>query len=640
MVVPHGVHPAHPPGDDRRAGDRFVFYNTLRRLVAERKGYRELIRCFQSAFQGRDDVVLRLRVGDHRWLPACPGWPDYGGLVEFDPPGALSMQDAAAVYSEVHCTVHPTKGEGFGLVPLESIACETPVIAPAHTGMVDYLAGENGILLRPGERIHAPRVDHQCGCYYSVDEEHLVELLRHAHMHWPEERKKLKLAAERVRTEYDWSRVLSPFIEIVKAGLDCGDSWEFTRVTSKFSDPVEREHFFAEAERRARARVERSGPASGAAGLGFSNIIYCGWDYPRDGVGNHLRLLDRLIFNEPGIRYKSLDELPAVYHPQPYTIESYVHEQRPDLFGSGLYLDVVGFHGDEGTLRRQIERVADIKQRFDAKTAIYLMWESTRLWAPLLKLVKAYDLVIVTTSLLDDYLRQRGVPYVRLPHPYAYEVARPSAGDAGNGVLTMGISAGLWPRKNLALVAETFAEVLGGHAGFRLRLHTRTKPMGKAASQEHQRIERAAAGVDNIEYRVESFSRPEYLAWLQSLDLYCFLSSGEGWSVTPREALHLGKPVVLLDAHAHAGFSHLPGVIRVAPGPPSPARPGVDFIQSDIGLEASVDLASFRRVLGNLRELYREARSGLAAGFDDVLAHHDVESMKTQWLSTMSSLFS
>ncbi len=75
----------------------------------------------------------------------------------------------------------------------------------------------------------------------------------------------------------------------------------------------------------------------------------------------------------------------------------------------------------------------------------------------------------------------------------------------------------------------------------------------------------------NIELIPESLSREQYLDWLRSLDVYCFMSSGEGWSVTPREALHLGKPVILLDAHAHTGFSHLPGVIPVPPGPPQEA---------------------------------------------------------------------
>lgn len=639
MVVPHGLHPEHRPVPDRRTEDRFVFYNTLRRQAADRKGYAELLRCFQAAFQGRDDVLLRLHAGDRHWLPQRPGWPDYGGLVAFDGPEPLSMADAAANYSQVHCTVHPSKGEGFGLVPLESMACETPVITPTHTGMADYVSDDNAIVMRTGRMIRAPRTQIQCGRYFSVDEEHLVECLRYAREHWTEERDKLKKIAGDIRRCSTWSAVLVPFVDLVGEAANGVDSWEFSQLTERFRDPGEIERSREEAARQARFKPP-AGPTDRVA-FKFSNIVYSGWDYPRDGVGNHLRLLDRLIFNSPEVQYKSFEELSASYDPELYPgLKSFVHEQRPDLFQHGLYLDVVGFHGDQSVIRQQIERAADFKRRFNARTAIYLMWESDRLWAPVLELVNAYDLTIVTSSLLEPYLKQRGVRYARLPHPYVYEVDRPAAGEGTQrDVLTIGISAGLWPRKNLALVAETFAEVLGNQSGFRLSIHTRTTPRDRLAQQEHRRIEAVAQDVDNVDYHVCSFSRAEYLEWLRSLDAYCFLSAGEGWSVTPREALHLGKPVILQDAHAHADFSHLPGVIRVPTGVPQPARPGADFIESGIGCEAGVDIEAFKRILADLPTHWPRAKAELSERFVEILEYHKLEAIKYQWVAALNKCF-
>lgn len=641
MVVPHGVHPEHAPRPGRRPDDRFVFYNAFRRQAADRKGYPELLRCFQAAFQGRDDVVLRLRAGNPDWLPNYPGWPDYGGLVEFDEDYDLTMDEAAAVYSEVHCTVHPSKGEGFGLMPLESMACETPVIVPAHTGLADYVDEGNAVVLPDGDIIKARRTEIQCGRWFAVDEAALVDQLVYVFEHWETERDKLAAVAGGLRERYAWSEVLKPFIEIVEAALDCGDAWEFSRLTEGFRDPEGVERYRAEAETRARSRPAGPGDISPGAGFRFSSIVYCGWDYPRDGVGNHLRLLDSLVFNDPGIRYKSLEELPSAYDPELYPgVSRYVHEQRPDLFRGGLYLDVVGFHGDQGVIRQQIERVTDFRRRFEVRTAIYLMWESDRLWAPVLELVNAYDLTIVTSSLLEPYLNERGVRYSRLPHPYKYVIDRPTeVGDTDKACLTMGICAGLWPRKNLALVAETFAEVLGNQPGYRLEVHTRTEPRETSARMEHQRIEEAARSVDNIVYRVESFTRAQYIDWMKSLDIYCFLSSGEGWSVTPREALHLGKPVVLLDAHVHADFCHLPGVIRVPPGPLQPARPGARFIESTIGNEAGVDVDAFRQVLSGLRDACRVARENLVDRFDEVLACHNMRVVQDQWINALNNIF-
>jgi glycosyltransferase involved in cell wall biosynthesis len=640
MVVPHGVHPQHRLIEGLRPNGRFVFYNSLRsHLVAERKGYRELIRCFQIAFEGRDDIVLRLRIGDRRWLPACPGWPDYGRLVEFDPPGALSLRDAARVYSEVHCTVHPSKGEGFGLVPLESIACETPVIAPATGGMADYLDRDNSICLRPGGVIRAPRVDHQCGRYCAVDEEDLIAKLRHAVDHWTEERDKLVTAGADVRRRYAWPRVLQPIIEIARSALECGVE-EFERLAGHCLDPGECERYRQDAERRARATADPGAAIDAGEQLGFSSIVYSGWDYPRDGVGAHLRLLDRLVFNGSGIRYKSLDERVSSYSPELYDgLSSYVHEQRPDLFQNCLYLDVVGLPGGEKSIREQIDRVLDMRGRFAACCAVYLMWETDRLWNPMLDLVRAYDLTIITSSLLEDYLREHEVRFVKLPHPYEYVVRPPVAGGDDSGQpLTLGMSAGLWPRKNLALTAEAFAAVLGGHPDFRLRIHTRTEPRDREAQEEHRRIE-SALDCGNIELRVASLSRGEYLEWISGLDVYCFLSSGEGWSVTPREALHLGKPVVLLDAHVHAELRHLPGIILVPPGPPRPARPAFRWMQGGIGQEAGVDIEALQRVFSDLPRLAREARARLAAEFEQVLAHHDADETRQSWIRALGHFF-
>jgi glycosyltransferase involved in cell wall biosynthesis len=594
MVAPHGVHPEHYPRPGLRDAGRFVFYNTFRRQVADRKGYLELLRGFQAAFAGRDDVVLRLRAGDPQWLPRAPGWPDYGGLVEFDTSANLDMAGAATVYSQVHCTVHPSRGEGFGLVPLESIACATPVIAPAHSGMADYLTDDNALLLRHAGMQRAARVDHLCGRYYRIDEEHLVESLRAMPAQWNDRQQRLLPESERVRREYTWPNVLAPLLDILEHGIAHADRNTFRERVEGYLDHEEVARQYHDAEVRARFAPVSSTSSAGMR-LDRDSIVYCGWDYPADGIGNHLRLLDRLVFDQAGIRYKSLEELPGPWHDAPdLGIASYLHAQRPDLFRGCLYLDVTGIHGDRRIIDAQIERVQSARRQFGAATAIYLMWESDRLWEPFVDLLHACDLVIVTTDLLCDDLQQRGIRHVVLPHPYEYEVQPPVSGGDPDAPLTIGVSAGLWPRKNVAALVEAFAEAIGDDARYRLRVHSRVVPAHPAAQAEYQAIRQIADDCPHIEFTLQSFTREQYLHWMRSLDLYCFVSAGEGWSVTPREALHLGKPVILLDAHAHRGFSHLPGVIRVPPGPPQPARPGMRFIDGAIGCEAGLDAGALR----------------------------------------------
>src|SRR5690606_32944310 len=117
-------------------------------------------------------------------------------------------------------------------------------------------------------------------------------------------------------------------------------------------------------------------------------------------------------------------------------------------------------------------------------------------------------LTIVTSNLLAEDLERHGIAFTMLPHPYRYAVQRPRKTPTRTPEpLVVGISAGFWSRKNLALAAETFADVLGGDSRYRLRLHTRMRPNDPAERAEHHRIEEAMTRSGNIELTMASLSR-------------------------------------------------------------------------------------------------------------------------------------
>ncbi len=638
MVVPHGVHSCHVPVPGLRDPDRFVFYNTFRgRQVHKRKGYEELVRCFQRAFQGRDDVVLRIRAGHPGFLPRLAVPADHGGLVEFDERDDLTLAEAAAVYSSAHCVVHPSKAEGFGLVPMEAIACETPVLSSCHTGLADYLDADSALLLSPGAPIRAPRANFSVGRWRAIDEDDLVEKLRHAFEHRDELDSRARRIGPGFRDRHAWPRALGEFIQLVDAASDPAP---FRERAGEFRDAAAIRHARKSAGVAATRPPDDPRPAA-IAEIPFNSIVYSGWDYPRDGIGNHLRLLNGLVFKDPRITARGWEQLEGPYDPEPYSaLRPFVQCQRPDLFRGCLYLDVIGFKGNEKTIEAQVARVAEARRRFDARTAIYLMWETDALWEPMLELVRAYDLVIVTSSLLDGYFDHHGVDFVKVPHPYSFDLGSGIASEREPGTpLTLGVSAGLWRRKNLLPLAERFAAVRGDDPSVRLRIHTRTRPFDDESRREASGLESLARAHANIEFLVASLSRAEYLKWMADLDVYCFLSSGEGYSVTPREALHLKRPVVLLDAHVHREFSHLPGVIRVAPGAPAPARPGFDFMQGGIGNEAGLDLDALDKVLGDIEARYLEASEKLGSNLNAVLAFHDPDRIRNRWFEVLDDHF-
>ena len=68
----------------------------------------------------------------------------------------MKQSDLAHIYTVIEVFVFPTtrKGESLGLVGLEAMACQTPIMASAIGGILDYVQdGQNGWLFTPGDAV-------------------------------------------------------------------------------------------------------------------------------------------------------------------------------------------------------------------------------------------------------------------------------------------------------------------------------------------------------------------------------------------------------------------------------------------------------------------------------------------------------
>jgi len=642
MIVPHGVHPVHVPLKNITSKEKFVFYNTFRGNYAhERKSFEETIECFQLAFAGRTDVELRLRVGNSMLMPKSGIKSEMSEQIIFDSNDKMTLEETVAAYHAADCVVHPSKSEGFGLVPLEALCCGIPVIAPAVTGLADYLDEEYALLLNMGPKKRIPGHPNERGNYYSVDKKHLVERMLFIVDNIDKERAKLLGHVDQLVRKYSWDSVLTEFNGVLDSAIHCENRTSFLAIVGKFKDRKAISHYRELSTHRAihGFQTKRQNLEKTDMSLPFSSIIYCGWDRPRDGIGNHLRLLDQYIFNIAEIKYRSLDELPSNYGGEFYQdLTPGIHEQRPDLFTDAIYLDVVGFQGREHTIYRQIDRVKKIKEKTGAFCMLYLMWETDQLWAPMLDLVKIYDRVIVTSFLLDVYFKENDVQYTKLPHPYEYKVNLPARIKKPTEPLTLGMTAGLWPRKNMLLLAESFSKVLGNNGQVQLKLHTRTKPFDDNSWDISSQLELLCARFTNIDFVIEEFSEDDYASWMNSLDVYCFVSAGEGYSVTPREALHMKKPVILLDAHVHREFSHLPGIIPIHSNGKIEAKGGFSFLDAGVGREYSVDIDNLEKTLSTIVNTYPSHVTELKENFEQIVSFHNLNMIRKEWLSSLSNV--
>ncbi len=180
----------------------------------------------------------------------------------------------------------------------------------------------------------------------------------------------------------------------------------------------------------------------------------------------------------------------------------------------------------------------------------YSMFESSRippLWTRILN--SYYDCLVVPDNYLISVYQESGVkiPIFVLPLGILIEefLKTPNKTEP-NEIFTFGLTAGFWARKNHLKVLEAFKKVFAQNEKVKLKLHGRFGSYQKTIEEEVKK-----ANLSNVEFSARPFSQQEYLEWFQSLDCYVFPSQGEGFSITPREALALGIPCILSDNTVH-----------------------------------------------------------------------------------------
>ena len=132
-IVPNGVDPFFSPGGDE--GDYILFTGTLE----PRKGIDDLLAVW-SSLPRRPRLVL---AGDRGWKMTIPDGVEVLGYV--------TRERLRELYRGARAFVYPSRYEGFGIPPLEALACGAPVIA-TRTGAIPEFAGDAALLIDPGDR--------------------------------------------------------------------------------------------------------------------------------------------------------------------------------------------------------------------------------------------------------------------------------------------------------------------------------------------------------------------------------------------------------------------------------------------------------------------------------------------------------
>lgn len=179
----------------------------------------------------------------------------------------------------------------------------------------------------------------------------------------------------------------------------------------------------------------------------------------------------------------------------------------------------------------------------------YSMIEGTKIpqeWLVILN--TSFDAVVVPDIFCKNVYKQCGVtiPIFVIPcGMYSEELFEKPLKKELHTPFTFGVSAEFVRRKNYDVLIEAFAKQFGNNAQVKLKIHGR----GGDYFTEVVRLIRKYQ-LFNVELINKRFTRAEYADFLSSLDCYVLLSKGEGFSLTPREALALGIPCILSDVAA------------------------------------------------------------------------------------------
>lgn len=135
FVCNQGADSNHYQWVDRNKGETFNFLHTA--TGNARKGWEYVIQAFEQEFAQDEDVFLTMKglvkQKDNPQFAPFMNIPKVKWIDE-----NYSREQSVNMYSEHHCLVFPTKGEGWGLVPHEAIMTGLPVITTRGHGQDDY----------------------------------------------------------------------------------------------------------------------------------------------------------------------------------------------------------------------------------------------------------------------------------------------------------------------------------------------------------------------------------------------------------------------------------------------------------------------------------------------------------------------
>ena len=167
-VVPLGVNIGYWKPTPRPANSRFRFHAGGSTWL--RKGLDVVVEAFEKAGV---DAELHIKVPLERFVPER-SWPS--NIVIYT--GWMSKQEQFDWYNKADCFIGASRGEGFGLMPLQAMAMGIPTIITPTSGQAQYADLASVVIPVTSQECDVYEITDFEGCWDEPDLDALIEALR------------------------------------------------------------------------------------------------------------------------------------------------------------------------------------------------------------------------------------------------------------------------------------------------------------------------------------------------------------------------------------------------------------------------------------------------------------------------------
>lgn len=190
-----------------------------------RKGFLEVFKAFTEEFTKADNVRLVLKtIHQNTSIPILKSEFPQIDVIR----GHLDEKELAELLGKSHCMVYPSRGEGFGITPIEAMATGLPAIVPNAHGISEYFNSNYMLEVKVGG--HCPGLvgrfkEQDIGEMVICDVEDLKKQMRWAFEHRSELYELGRSASEYVQ-RYSYKQTAIQLKKIL-------DRWQNAKVTER-----------------------------------------------------------------------------------------------------------------------------------------------------------------------------------------------------------------------------------------------------------------------------------------------------------------------------------------------------------------------------------------------------------------------